>query len=115
MVQDQSVSLANDSRLVDDIESVFKTTSMFAARIRNIFTTGMGGNPLPLYIEFKVQFDFLFTMSSDHKSIRGKDINKKIVVWRDAPGLSYPQMTNGLKLFEEYKTQLFKAQLLRYM
>jgi hypothetical protein len=100
---------------VDDIEIVFKTTSMLAARIRNIFNTGMGGNPFPLYIEFKVQFDFLFTMSCDHKSIREKDINKKVMVWRDAPGLSYLQMVNGLKLFEEYKTQLFKAQLLRYM
>ena len=114
-MDETTVSLSNDSILVDDIETTFKTTSMLAARIRNIFTTGMGGNPLPLYIEFKVQFDFLFTMSSDHKSIREKDINKKIVVWRDAPGLSYPQMANGLKLFEEYKTQLFKGQLLRYM
>lgn len=114
-MDETTVSLSNDSILVDDIETTFKNTAMLAARIRNIFTTGMGGNPLPLYIEFKVQFDFLFTMSSDHKSIREKDINKKIVVWRDAPGISYPQMVNGLKLFEEYITYLFQGNLLRYM
>lgn len=112
---DQSVSQANTSILVDDIETVFKNTSMLSAKIRNILTTGMGGNPVSLYIEFKVQFDFLFMMSSDHKNIRGNDIIKRIVEWRDAPGLSYTQIVTGLKLFETYKTVLFEVQLLRYM
>ena len=112
---ESTVSLSNDSVLIDDIETVFKNTSILSARIRNILNTGMGGNPIPLYVAFKEQFDFLFTMSSDHKCIRDLKLNKDVVKWRDTPGLSYQQIVEGLKLFEQYKTQLFKGQLLRYM
>jgi hypothetical protein len=114
-MDESTVSLSNDSRLVDDIETVFKDISILSARIRNILTTGIGGNPIPLYVEFKGQFDFLFCMSSDHKNIREMELKGEIVAWRDKAGISYPQIIQGLKLFEQYKTELFKGQLLRFM
>ena len=111
---ESTISLSNDSILIDDIETVFKDTSILAAKIRNILTTGMGGNPIPLYVNFKEQFDFLFSMSSDHKSIRELDLIEEITTWRDKKGLKGSEVIHGLKLFEQYKTQLFKGQLLRY-
>lgn len=113
-MSDPTVSLSNDSRLVDDIESVFKNTSILAAEIRNILTTGIGGNPFPMYVEFKKQFDFLLSMSSDHKSIRELEIIDDIKSWRDKRGLSVADILNGLNLFDKYKTQLFKSNILRY-
>lgn len=111
---ESTVSLSNDSVLIDDIETVFKYTGMLAESIRGIFNTGMGGNPIPVYIEFKKQFSFLYCMSSDHKDIRNKTVLSDISKWRDEPGISVLQMMTGLKLFEQYKTELFKGQLLKY-
>jgi len=113
-MDESTVSLSNDSILIDDIETVFKNTSILSARIRNILTTGIGGNPIPLYVNFKEQFDFLFSISSDHKSIRESELIEEITTWRDKKGLTALEIIHGLKLFEQYKTQLFKGQLLRY-
>lgn len=114
MAQETVVSLANDSKLVDDIETVFKTTAILSAKIRNILSTGMGGNPIPLYREFKEHFDFLFMLSCDHKSLRDQDINNKIKSWRSTPGMSYESIKSGIRLFDDYKSLLFKYQILRF-
>lgn len=116
MAQETVVSLANDSKLVDDIEAVFKTTTMLSAKIRNILSTGVGGNPIPLYREFKEYFDFLFMLSCDYNMIRdqGNDITDKIKSWRSTTGMSYGSIKTGLKLFDEYKSMLFRYQILRF-
>jgi len=114
-MDETTVSLSNDSRLIDDIETTFKDVSILSGRIRNFLTTGVGGNPLPLYADFKKGFDFLFTLTSDHKDIRDKEILKSIETWLDCPEISSDEMWAGLKLFRAYKTQLFYSKLLRYV
>ena len=114
-MDEATVSLSNDSRLIDDIETTFKDVSILSAQIRNILTTGIGGNPIPLYVDFKRNFDFLFTMSSDHKDIRKKELLEEIIIWRDKPGISVPEIQKGLKLFENYKSLLFDGKLLRFV
>jgi hypothetical protein len=113
-MDESTVSLSNDSILIDDIETTFKYASNLSEDIRNILTTGTGGNPIPLYLTFKKQFSFLFAMSSDHKDIRESELIKEITTWRDKKGLRASEIIHGLKLFEQYKTELFRGQLLRY-
>lgn len=106
--------LYGESKLTDDVEILFKNSATLSSKIRSILTTGIGGNPIPLYITFKQQFDFLFMMTSMHTSVKNDDIKRQITSWRDTPGLSHKQIQKGLNLFEQYKDKLFEGKLLRF-
>lgn len=114
MIHESGTQLYGESKLTDDIEIVFKNSATLSAKIRNILMTGIGGNPIPLYVQFKEQFDFLFMMTSTHTSIKNNGISQKIISWRDTPGMSYKQIIKGLSLFEQYKDKLFEGKLLRF-
>jgi len=106
---------APENRIKASIEDEMIIISKFpgyAPSLRILLNSNMPGNIVNTFEQFKLHFDCLFTLSSDRKGLN-KDTVKKTKDWihtRHKPKLS--DMRAGLELFDEYKTELFKTNVI---
>lgn len=76
-------------------------------------TTNAPGNPIIVFREFKKRFNSLYTLSSAKKDLN-KDLIGKVKIWMAARHSgNNKDIEAGLKLFDEYKNELFKTNILR--
>lgn len=104
----------NSSRLVDDIEDIFKETAAQATLIKSMLYSCGCGNLVAQYRIFQQHFDYLFMLSSDHSHFENDPLIKRFHTWQRTGTITEQEIKKGLALFEEYKTGLFGAELLRW-
>ena len=102
-----------DTSLKRNIEVVFLSICLDVSFLRVYFTTKAPGAVYPRFRQFKEGFDYLFTLSSNKKELN-QDIVKRAKEWLDKPSKeSKESVFTGIKLFEEYKAELFKQNILK--
>ena len=110
------MSIAQDTKttLKDEIESSFIQTSSKSSLLRSIMYNKKVGNIFIVFEDFRENFDFLFSISSDNSKINDK-IRKEIEVWLNRPTPTAKNTAvEGLRLFSEYKAELFKQAIIKY-
>ena len=108
-----TISQEYDTSLKGNIEVVFLMCCKNVAVLRTYLTTRRPGYSLPTFREFKENFDLLFTASSNKKELN-KDIIEQVKSWLNLRTNETPvDIRKGISLFEEYKTELFKQNILK--
>lgn len=104
-----------DTNIRNHIEAEFIEISRgYLPQLRAFLTTNTPGNPQVVFNEFKRRFDSLFTLSSSKRELN-KDVVCKTKEWLNKPS-SYnnSSIAEGVRLFEEYKDELFRLNILKY-
>lgn len=100
--------------LKDEIEASFIQTSSKSSLLRSIMYNKKIGNIFIVFEDFRENFDFLFSISSDNSKINDK-LRKEINVWLNRPTPTGKKTAvEGLRLFSEYKAELFKQAIIKY-
>lgn len=103
-----------DTNIKAHIEAEFVEISRaYVPQLRAFITTSAPGNPQIVLNEFKKRFDSLYTLSSSKKELK-QDIVSKVKAWLDS-SLKYNRgaIKEALALFEEYKNELFKQNVIK--
>jgi len=96
------------------IETSFISTSDKSSLLRSIVYNGKVGNVYTIFEDFRENFDFLFSISSDNTKIND-EIRTEINLWFNKPTPTNPNsITEGLRLFSKYKAELFKQGIIKY-
>lgn len=101
------------SPIKNNIEAHFSLACEGAARLRTIITTGAPGNLDPILRDFKHNMDCIYLMAGDKKDLDQKVITKtKNLLLAKYTG-SDREINYFLEVFEEFKNELFKKNMLR--
>lgn len=103
------------SPMKEDIEKVYLQTTDKSSLLRDIVMARVPGVRENEYKSFIRLFGYLFDISK-HKTDLDKDVVTKCKTWFHTPRSS-PSTKNimkGLKLYDEYVTELFVHKLLKY-
>lgn len=98
----------SEAKIADLIE---ETLVLCAADVSILRTKIIAGAPGPLesdFYNFRENFDFLFTLSGSYKEI-DKDMKTKIEKWINSmEEINANNIMKAIKLFNDYKDDLFK-------
>lgn len=103
-----------DTNIKAHIEAEFIEISRgYVPQLRAFITTNAPGNPQMVLNAFKMRFDALYMLSSSKKEL-SQDVTKKVREWLDKR-LVYNHNTikEALILFDEYKNELFKQNVIK--
>lgn len=103
-----------DTNVKAHIESEFiEISRIYVPQLRVFITTSAPGNPQTVLIEFKKRFDSLYTLSSGKKELKTEVVDK-VKKWLDKRLVNNNKsIREGLSLFEEYKTELFRTNVIK--
>ena len=113
-MEQPTIAPESDTNVKAHIEAEFVEISRYyVPQLRAFVTTSAPGNPQMVLNEFKKRFDALYTLSSSKKELK-KEIVDKVKVWLDKT-IVYNNGTikDGLTLFEEYKNELFRQNVIK--
>lgn len=80
--------------------------------LRILINSRMPGNPESIFEQFKIHFDALFMLTCDKKGLN-KDIIAPVKTWLDTQHRPVEKdMRDGLILFDNYKGELFRMNVL---
>lgn len=104
-----------DTSLKKNIESGFIDVCVDVTALRSMVMNNDPGNIDAIFSEFRRDFDGFFTMSSDNKKI-DKELVIRVDTWLNTRfGALTPRIIkDGIKLFTEYKSELFKQDIIKY-
>lgn len=105
----------SDTNVKAHIEAEFiEISRYYVPQLRAFITTNAPGNPQMVLNEFKKRFDALYTLSSSKKELK-KEIVDRVKTWLDKPMMRYNNSITkeGLVLFEEYKNELFRQNVIK--
>ena len=104
-----------DTSLKKNIESGFIDVCIDVTALRSMIMNDEPGNIDAVFAEFRQDFDGFFTMSSDNKKI-DKELVGRVDTWLNTRfGALTPRIIKkGIKLFMEYKSELFKQDIIKY-
>lgn len=107
--QDRNTSLKKN------IELGFIDVCTDVIELRGMIMSNEPGNIDVTFADFRRDFDGFFTMSSDNKKI-DKQLSGRIDKWLNTKvGVLTPRIIKeGIKLFTEYKSELFKQDIIKY-
>jgi len=84
----------------------------YAPYLRSLINSTRPGNPINTFEQFLSHFESLYLLSSDRKGLN-KDIVKKTKEFlRTKHKPTNTIMTSGLDLFDEYKSELFRMNVI---
>lgn len=103
-----------DTNIKSHIEVEFIDISRnYVPTLRAFMTTPIPGNPIVVFNEFRKRFDALFTLSCNKKELK-PDIVEDVRKWLNTKSqCTDTDIRDGIRLFEEYKTELFKHNVIR--
>jgi len=104
-----------DTSLKKNIESCFIDVCIDVTDLTPMITDDEPGNIDAVFSEFRSDFYRLFIMSSDNKKI-DKELVGRVDSWLNTRfGALTPRIIkDGIKLFMEYKSELFKQDIIKY-
>lgn len=113
MLVETQISPEYDTSLKRNIEAVFLGCCSDVAVLRTYLTTAKPGYSLPTFRNFKERFDLLYTASCNKKDL-DKEIVGKVKEWLNQKNNEQRNdIAIGIALFEDYKTELFKQNILK--
>lgn len=103
-----------DTNVKAHIEAEFIDLSRnYVPLLRAFITTSAPGNPQIVLIEFKKRFDAIYTLSSSKKELK-QEVVGKVKSWLDKPlRCTNKTIKEGIELFEEYKNELFRQNVIK--
>jgi len=106
---------APENRIKVGIEDEMIILSRFpgyAPTLRILLNSNMPGNVITTFEQFKLHFDALFTLSSDRKGLNKETVKatKDWIHTKHKPTIA--DMRKGLELFSEYKSELFRMNVI---
>lgn len=113
-MNEQTISPEIDTNIKSHIEVEFIDISRnYVPTLRAFMTTPIPGNPVGVFNEFRKRFDALFTLSSNKKELKQETV-EEVRSWLNTKSqCTDTDIRNGIWLFEEYKTELFKHNVIR--
>ena len=81
--------------------------------LRSMLNTMMPGNIYAVFDEFKIHFDSLFLLTSNKKGLK-EDVLNPVKDWihQEHKSPQEKDMNVGIDLFEKYKAELFRMEVL---
>lgn len=110
-----TIAPESDTNVKAHIEAEFIAISRYyVPQLRAFITTNAPGNPQIVLNEFKKRFDALYTLSSSKKELK-KYVVDRVKAWLDKPIIMYSNKITkeGIELFEEYKNELFRQNVIK--
>lgn len=103
-----------ESRIKNAIEEEFITISRdIAPYLRVLLKSRMPGNPPMVFEEFKKHFDALFMLTSNKKELNKETIDSVDTWLNTRHNPTYNDMQTGLSLFNKYKAELFRMNVIK--
>ncbi len=102
----------HDTSMKATLEELFFICCRNIAVLRSFLTTNKPGAYLPVFREFKENFDLFYTASSIRRELNPETI-KKVRSWLNRARGVPSEVREGIALFEEYKTELSKNNILK--
>ena len=84
----------------------------YAPCLRSLINTTRPGNPINTFEQFLSHFESLYLLSSDRKGLNKEIIKKTKDFLRTKHNPTYINMNYGLDLFDEYKSELFRMNVI---
>lgn len=95
----------------DEIIIICKSPG-YAPYLRSLITSTRPGNPISVFEQFLAHFESLYLLSSDRKGLNKEVIKKTKDFLRSKHNSTVKNMTYGLDLFDEYKSELFRMNVI---
>lgn len=103
-----------DGGLTNNIEIAYAMTSLSVSTLRSKLLLGLPGRKIDVFKEFRLNFDYLYNLSSKYKGLNN-DIVSKTKIWLFSRIQHTDQyMFHGIQLYEIYTKELFKNEMLSY-
>ena len=84
----------------------------YAPYLRLLINSTRPGNPINTFEQFLTHFESLYLLSSDRKGLNKELIKKTKDFLRTKHKPNHINMTYGLDLFDEYKSELFRMNVI---
>lgn len=114
---ESQITPEEDTTIKQNIEAEFVYLSRVCVpKMRQLLTSPAPGNPFFMFLDFKERFDALFVLSMDKKELN-KDIVAAVKAWVESEttfNLQQSTVREGLDLFNKYKAELFRANILKH-
>ncbi len=113
-MSEQTISPEIDTNIKSHIEVEFIDLSRnYIPTLRAFMTTPIPGNSVMVFNEFRKRFDALFVLSCNKKELKQETV-EDVRKWINAKTLcTDADIREGIRLFEEYKAELFKHNVIK--
>lgn len=112
MAQDLYVSPDSQTSIKASIEYHFNAACIYASEIQTAILVRAPGNILPSYRKFRRHWNSIFLMAGDKKELDTKVIDETRKYLASAFRDSDKEMLEGIRIFERFKSELFKKNTL---
>jgi hypothetical protein len=112
MAQDLYVSPDSQTSIKSSIESNFNIACSAASEVQMAILTKAPGNIIPTYRAFRKHWNVIFLMVGDKKELEAAIVKETRKYLDSVFNYGDKEMLNGIKLFEKFKGELFKKNLL---